>query len=484
MFSLPSLFNAPARIERQKKDLVAKLLKTSPEALAAFEKQYAEKVLSEPGEDRFEVNSRQASAQARSIDPNAVPIDINMTEVAALEDRIVDELLADTQTWSFDGVLQTRKNTLLALPANAPAISIKDLSGIPLEVRPQLTGNLLRKDMPGSSYMTILSFYSMFLSGRTPQERATGYHHFRQGLDLLDLDGIVYQIIDTNKNSMSHWLPQLVDACQGQTFFKIPATTIAHVPLPLLQLTHLEYEELTQTTLDIVDKWAMKAFGLNEAKDYFSKTGVYSSKYDFRNAKVSGKKEVRELGEYLVYIHFQANSMAGPLVQPRSIYGVSTTTEWVVREFIPDKENNPCIYKGLPLHTEYRIFVDCDTDQVLGYTPYWEPEMMKNRFDQGNDANSPHQVHDYVIYKMHEDTLMARYEANIEAVVEHVKNILPALNLQGQWSIDIMQNGDDFWLIDMALAENSAFYEVVPPQLRRKIPEQWLPEHISLGESK
>lgn len=110
--------------------------------------------------------------------------------------------------------------------------------------------------------------------------------------------------------------------------------------------------------------------------------------------------------------------------------------------------------------------------------------MMKNRFDQGNDANSPHQVHDYVIYKMHEDTLMARYEANIEAVVEHVKNILPALNLQGQWSIDIMQNGDDFWLIDMALAENSAFYEVVPPQLRRKIPEQWLPEHISLGESK
>ena len=43
MFSLPSLFNAPARIERQKKDLVAKLLKTSPEALAAFEKQYAEK---------------------------------------------------------------------------------------------------------------------------------------------------------------------------------------------------------------------------------------------------------------------------------------------------------------------------------------------------------------------------------------------------------------------------------------------------------
>ncbi|MBR0283080.1 MAG: RICIN domain-containing protein, partial [Oscillibacter sp.] len=30
-----------------------------------------------------------------------------------------------------------------------------------------------------------------------------------------------------------------------------------------------------------------------------------------------------------------------------------------------DKENNPCIYKGMPLHTEYRVFVDFDTDEVL-----------------------------------------------------------------------------------------------------------------------
>lgn len=64
--------------------------------------------------------------------------------------------------------------------------------------------------------------------------------------------------------------------------------------------------------------------------------------------------------------------------------------------------------------------------------------------------------------------------------MEHVKGILPALDLQGQWAIDIMQNGDDFWLIDMSLAENSAFYQVVPTQLRKKTPEQWLPEHIDL----
>ena len=97
------------------------------------------------------------------------------------------------------------------------------------------------------------------------------------------------------------------------------------------------------------------------------------------NAHVKGAKEVRELGEYLTFIQFQAQNMAGPLATP-SIYGVSTTNEWVVREFIGDKENNPCIYKGLPLHTEYRVFIDCDKNEIIGFNPYWDPEIMLKRF--------------------------------------------------------------------------------------------------------
>ena len=105
------------------------------------------------------------------------------------------------------------------------------------------------------------------------------------------------------------------------------------------------------------------------------------------------RKGRQELGEYLLYIHFQALQTAGPLSKPR-IYGVSTTNEWVVREFIPDLENNPCIYHGLPLHTEYRVFVDCDTKDVIGISPYLEPETMLKRFSGEEDANIPHQMHD------------------------------------------------------------------------------------------
>ena len=98
---------------------------------------------------------------------------------------------------------------------------------------------------------------------------------------------------------------------------------------------------------------------------------------------------------------------------------------------------------------------------------------MLKRFSAGGNI---HEAHDYVIYKAHEETLMQRYEENKDQVIAHIRELLPRLNLAGQWSIDVMQNGGDFWLIDMALAEQSAFYDRVPPELRRPTKEDWIPK--------
>ena len=237
----------------------------------------------------------------------------------------------------------------------------------------------------------------------------------------------------------------------------------------------MEYSGLTPGTKDILDRFCFQAFGLDETKNYFIKTGTYSSKFDFRNAKVTGAKEVRELGEYLLFIQNQAVIMAGYLTTP-TIYGVSTTNEWVVREFIEDVENCPCIYKGLPLHTEYRVFVDFDEDTVLGMNPYWDPSVMKQRFGHQEDATSPHQVHDYIVYKMHEDALMKQYEENMDRVKAGIEKMIPHIDLPGQWSIDVMQNGEDFWVIDMATAETSALSSCIPKGLLKHATENWLPK--------
>lgn len=456
------------------KDAVAELLRVNPEALEAFEAAYAKHALNQEPDSFFSTNSRQAARASHIIDVTDGAATGSADDTTDLQQRIVAELLSQTETYVFDGKL-ARAQKPVALPAGTEPVQNEDINRLPMDIRPQLTGNLMMVDIDEPAYPHLLWFYERSLTGKSPKVRKDAYHHFRQGLDILDLDAVTYEIIGTNPNSMGHWLPQLVTACTGQDFFKIPATTIAKVPMTLLQLTRQEYQGLTPTTLSIVDKWAQEAFQLDTNKDYFIKTGTYSSKFDFRNAHVHGEKEVRELGEYLLFIHHQALQMANPLCTP-CIYGVSTTNEWVVREFIPDKENNPCIYKGLPLHTEYRVFVDCDTDQVIGIAPYWEPDTMKQRFGHEADANSPHQIHDYVIYKTHEETLMSRYHENKGTVQAHIEAILPNLNLKGQWSIDVMQNGSDFWIIDMALAENSALYNYVPENLRKPSEENWIPQ--------
>lgn len=39
-----------------------------------------------------------------------------------------------------------------------------------------------------------------------------------------------------------------------------------------------------------------------------------------------------------------------------------------------------------------------------------------------------------------------------------------------------MQNGEDFWIIDMALAENSAFADCIPEEKRKPVKENWIPK--------
>lgn len=453
------------------KDDVAKLLQTTPGALDAFEKSYRPS-LKNVSDNFFEINAKQASAMGKKEE-------CNDPELIRLKENIINELLDQTIGFCYDGKkgcwfkinpYEAFSEKIQTLP-----ITLDDIKQFPEELQPQVTGNLAKKDFDMDSYPAALFLYDMFLKNKGTEQGRIGYQMFRQGLDILDLDPVLYEIIGMNKNSMGNWLPEVVAAIQKQDFFKIPKTKLIKVPLPLLQLTRTEYGTLTQTTKDILNGYCMSAFGVNVDEQYFIKTGTYSSKYDFRNAVVKGAEEVRELGEYLLYIHFQALQMASPLCQP-VIYGVSTTNEWVVREYIPDVENNPSIYKGMTLHTEYRIFVDFDDNRILGIAPYWEPKTMKDRFLNRSDSNETHQIHDYIIFQMHENRLMKRFDKNKNMVASQLEKILPDIRLHGQYSVDIMQNGKDFYLIDMALAQNSALNEYIPIKLRRPMEENWLPE--------
>lgn len=458
---------------------IAKLLQTSPEALEEFEKAYEKARLEQPSNDMMQTSSQDAKAKRKKMQAK---------DMATCPDetiqKIIGELIEQTEMWTYDGKTVLRKGVTvpesqtedLSILENGQKVSKEELMALSENIRPMCTGFLYSKDMPGNSCEAVLDLYLRMRETKDPQKKQDIYNHFRQGLDILDLDPVLYEMLGMNPNAMGYWLPNVLDAVLENGFFKVPKTNIIKVPLPVLQLSRKDYGSINKTTFRILDEYIYRLCSLDETKEYFVKTGTFSSKYNFRNAKVTGAQEVRELAEYLLFLSNQAVEMAGPLSSP-CIYGASTTNEWVVREYIADKEENPCIYTGMPLHTEYRVFVDFNTHEILGINPYWDPDLMKNRFENGRDKDTPTMKHDAIIFRMHEKTLMKRYEDNKNLVIAEIQKVINTPNgLTGQWSIDIMQNGNDFWLIDMALAEQSAMYEkAVALEDRRPSKENWIP---------
>ena len=420
-----------------------KIFKDSKEKFEEFEEFYKKNVLTEIPENYFEVNSRQATDKVAT----AGEIDYELVK------RIVDELADGTRLIEIKNSKVIEKTLTCE---NNPITDINELIELDKGKQVQFTKNFSKFDISPVESLKTLMFFAKH-----------NYGMFRGGLETLDLSPTLYKILDNNMNQIGYWLPKVAEISP----FKIPDTKIVKVPLSLLQLGRVfEYNELTPTTFKIINEYCKKVFELDLNGTYFIKNGVFSSKFDFRNAKVTTPQEVAELGQYLFYIHQQACQIAS-LLNNKSIYGCGTTNEWIVREYIesPVKET---IYMGLPLNTEYRIFVDFDTKAILSDNQYWNKEVMNKRFEENRNS---HDVHDVITYNMASERLEKTYNENIDKVKEMVQELLNNnIEMTGQWSVDIMQVENDFYLIDMALAENSFYYDSVPKELRKPTTERWL----------
>ena len=445
---------------------LAAMLKTNPDALKTFDEVYKTQVL-ESGELHENMLQWDTATVKAILDKKVYfPPELN-----SLIDRIVTELVPETRLYIYNA---KRGGYYVKYSANrdfVTDVTNKELNRYPEKLRPQLTGKLMKVDVSEPSYKSLLQNYAEYKNAKNDRMKMLYYNLFRQGLDILDLDDFTYQMLEMNPISMGFWLPPLVEGLYGNKFFKVPDTKILHVPITMLQLTRLGFETLNPVTKEIVNRYCKKVFHLDEHGNYFIKTGTYSSKYEFRNAHIHEPKEVDEMGEYFLLLNHLTCSMAAP-TNNRSFYGANTTNEWVVREYIKDKESNPTIYNGLPLHTEYRVFVDFDTKEILGVSPYWRSDVMKGKF---KEVSSPQERHDYVVYMMHEDVLNKRYNESVQTVLNELKKVIPHVELSGQWSVDVMRNGDDYYIIDMALAEHSALNDCVPREKLRAYPQQWLP---------
>lgn len=258
----------------------------------------------------------------------------------------------------------------------------------------------------------------------------------------------VYAEFLYNKNTMSNWIDEIESAVSKQSFFKTPKTKVLTLPIELASYLRHQWEDVNQMSRDLFNEIIFSQFDLDENKSYFIKTGTFSSKFVFHNAHC---KEPLEMGDYFHVIHNFAQMV-----------GAAHSNDLVVREFIEDVEGNPTIYGGMPLRTEFRAFVDFDKNIVEGVVPYWHPIVMQRYLQKhATESGDMNHMQDFLTYGKHIDKLESEFNEHQAEIGRQLESILPDIALKGRYSVDVMKNGEDFYIIDLALTEESALSEFI-----------------------
>lgn len=253
--------------------------------------------------------------------------------------------------------------------------------------------------------------------------------------------------MEKNPNNFSQWFPKLEEGKLAITKagLKLPRSWWFDVP-EIVQRSWfaydsgMKYEEFNKYISDFIDSIS---FVFDECSFVFNKNGTFSDKFDFRNC-ISTRYNVKD---HLQNINYNALCL-----------GAGGIDEVVFREVIPfDFHITPAIYQGLPFRPEFRIFYDFDTNKVLYIHNYWDHDYCYESICR--DAI------DKFVWDAHYDYVDKMYEGHKQDVVSKVDLAMLGVNMAGKWSIDVLlDEWDNYWLIDMAKAENSAYWN---PELVR-----------------
>lgn len=243
--------------------------------------------------------------------------------------------------------------------------------------------------------------------------------------------------ISNNKNNLSYWYPRIKNSG-----FKTPTTE-----------TYNLTEDIVNPLIKFIDSRATDSASFNEYKTnllnlislnttfkngdkIFIKSGVFSNKFNFDCCTIQTLEEI-PLKFYQIFKR--------ELKQARG----TAPSEIVLREFIYSSSNRKTVYNGMPLNTEFRVFYDFDNKKVLGIENYWNSDKMEHGLKNNQDINN------YLDEKYNIFQEFNNLKPRLESLCEKLKKT----ELSGYWSVDFMWNGEEFVLIDMALAECSAYWE-------------------------
>ena len=272
-------------------------------------------------------------------------------------------------------------------------------------------------------------------------------------------------VVPENWNDFSYWYPRIRDCGIPQpktVVIKLPDYHDSELSARLYQSFYFDnYAEDIGVIRDFAEKNVIPQLEAKNMRGHlFVKNGRFSNKFDAaKSCEIFG---LHELAEHIGRINYESICC-----------DAGGETEIVVREYIEfDRGNTPCIYNGLPLRPELRVFYDFDSKKVLFAVNYWDYDYVRPHLYYATDKI----VFDHERERI-EKAVEAMKPACIEMVEEAMSNVT---GLTGAWSIDLLQSEDGkIWLIDMAVAERSAYWDMRPGAPKEDRPEPLTDEEIA-----
>jgi len=178
------------------------------------------------------------------------------------------------------------------------------------------------------------------------------------------------------------------------------------------------------------------------------KNGTFSNKFSFYSCYIPTSPG--HVTESMCAINYQALSL-----------DAGGVCEFVFREPIKfDAQTSYCIYNGMPLRPEFRVFYDFDRHRCLYIRNYWDYDYCEKYLG----------ATDKVVFNAARDELELEYQNRGSEVLSLVSGHMKDVNMEGIWSIDILWDGHKYWLIDMAIGRRSAYYD---PKIIQEYLSEW-----------
>lgn len=256
------------------------------------------------------------------------------------------------------------------------------------------------------------------------------------------------QPINESLNDFSFWFPK-IENCG----IPVPPTFFRKLPMSddektqrLLQAFYMDHPDEDE---QVIRNWVQEEIVPELKKDnrlggmMFVKNGRFSNKFDANRACI-------------IYGPYKLHEAIQNINYEALCCGAGGIDEIVIRHFITyDRQNTPCIYNGLPLRPEFRVFYDFDDRTPIFTANYWDYDYVYPHLYEATDK---------IIFEHERECIESVFNAHKEQVEKMVAHAMAKVKgLHGQWSVDILlDERGKFWLIDMAVAQRSAYWEQRP----------------------